>query len=549
MQAMTDKLPKLILAALILLLFLSCRSDAPVIFSIEPGIGRAGEFITLTGKNFGRTREDSFITIAGISPTGSAYQTWQDNRIVVRIPDSGDSGLVHVHVEGKRSNGVLFTNISVIPRPIDGEELSLLPRIASVNPPLGTPGSLITITGANFGSSRDSLSGGGVFFSWDSYAPSLAHFSAREPEFIEVSEIEFGYEFWSAREIRVRVPDGAVSGNMEIRTGHGTSRPVFFEVSGKPGHKNFRNRRIYSISYSVDIRVLEASRPNALYLWMPRPVISSSQRNVSLISRNAVPFVENHRGVSIFKLDNITTGSNHVINISFNVEVYEVETSIRPLFIRQERLPLSSVYTQSTNLIPANAVQIRSVVNTILGREQNPYRQARLIYDWMLNEMNIVESPASHHDNIISALEQREADSYNAALLFTAMARAAGLPAIPVAGVLINRNRQTLRHFWAEIWIDGFGWMPVDPAMGARAVPASFITIEDTANYYFGNLDNHRIAFSRGELNLSQMENRGRVVSRPRAYSLQNIWEEASGGLESYSSLWGDIIVTGIYVQ
>jgi hypothetical protein len=29
-------------------------------------------------------------------------------------------------------------------------------------------------------------------------------------------------------------------------------------------------------------------------------------------------------------------------------------------------------------------------------------------------------------------------------------------------------------------------------------------------------------------------------------YSLQNRWEEASGGLDSYSSLWSDISIDGI---
>jgi len=115
--------------------------------------------------------------------------------------------------------------------------------------------------------------------------------------------------------------------------------------------------------------------------------------------------------------------------------------------------------------------------------------------------------------------------------------------------VLVNRSGQTLRHYWTEIWIDGFGWLPVDPVMGAGAVAESFVTKQDTANYYFGNIDSQRIAFSRGELNLSQMDSRGRLVSHSKVYSLQNIWEEAVGGLESYSSFWGDITISGIYVQ
>ena len=521
--------------------------------------------ITLTGNNFGSSRDESYITIAGVSPTNSSYLLWQDNLIIIRIPELGDSGLVYVHKKGRKSNGVLFSNFANVPRPVDGEELGLEPRIAAITPQIGAPGSLITITGSNFGISRENSlqTASGVFFSWDFDSPSFNPYAVREPEFIEVSEIELGYESWSAREIRIRLPDGAVSGNMEIRTPHGSSRPVLFDVTGKPGYKNFKDKRSYIVTYSVDIRVLDASRPNALYLWIPNPTSSPSQRNVTLISRNMEPFVENHRGVSLYKLDNLTSGSNQSVNLSYSVEVFAVESGIRSASIRQERTPLSVLYTQSSELIPAADQHIKNTVSSITGREQNPYVKARAIYDWILANLQIT-SALTADKNIPAILDRKSADPYGAALLFTAMTRAAGVPCIPVAGVFIDRQGQTIRHYWAEIWIDNFGWLPVDPAMGSGAlkgtdsdsdgrralpIPLDVMTGRDLANYYFGNMDNQRIAFSRGEPVLSQIENRGRMITNKQSYSLQNVWEEAAGGLESYSSLWGDIQITGIYVQ
>ena len=531
---------------LFLAVLVSCDKTGPVISSIDPKIGVMGELVTLTGSYFGAERNESYVSIAGTAPTSASYHTWQDDLIIIRIPESGESGLVYVHVEGKKSNGVLFSNSAAVPKPIEGEEFGLEPRITSVSPQTGAPGTRITITGNNFGATRED---GGVFFSWDFESPSFNPHVVREPEFIEAAEIEFGYESWNSREIRVRLPDGTVSGNIEIRTVHGKSRPVFFDISGKPGSKTFKEKRSYTVNYSVDVRILEATRPNTLYLWIPKPVNSPSQRNANLISRSMNPFIENHRGVSLFKLDNLAAGVNHTINHSFHVEVYAQETSVRPLAVRQEQSPILAMYTQSSGLIPSDRQEIRTIVSTITGREQNPYVKARMLYDWVINNMQITEDVSSAVTDIVAALEQREADSYNAALLYTAMARASRLPCIPIAGVLINRNGQTLRHYWTEIWIDSFGWLPVDPAMGAGAVPSSYISKQDIVNYYFGNLDNLRIAFSRGEINLSLMESRGRQVSHTQSYSLQNIWEEAAGGLESYSSLWGDITISGIYVQ
>ncbi|MDR2541873.1 MAG: IPT/TIG domain-containing protein [Treponema sp.] len=550
----------LIYSLLVIFILLSCKVNVPVISSIDPSIGRIGEFITITGSNFGDSRDESYVTIAGIAPTSSSYDLWQDDKIIVRVPELGEAGLVYVHSKGRRSNGMLFSNTANVPRPVDGEELGLQPRITSVNPQAAAIGTLIIINGSNFGVTRENSmrasSMSGVFFSWDFSTGSFNPHIIREPEFIEAAEIEAGYEFWSAREIHVRLPDGAVSGNLEVRTQHGRSRPVFFDVSSRPGYKNFKDKRSYSISYSVDIRVNNATRPNSLYLWIPMPVTSPSQRNVTLISHNTEPFIENHRGVRLYKLDNLGPGVNHSIYLSFLVEVYAVETEIRHQSIRQElSSALSAMHTQSTELVPSDNPAIITQVNSIIGREPNPYLKARAIYDWILKNIEFVETSS----DVVNALENRQADIYTSILLFTAMARAARVPCIPLAGVLIDRNGQTLRHYWAEFWIDGFGWLPVDPAMGAGAVtieepynPLSPLqensaSERDLAAFYFGNSDNRRIAFSRGEVILSQMENRGRLVSHTPSYSMQNIWEEAIGGLESYSSLWRDITITGIY--
>jgi len=540
--------------SIFLLFFLSCDSKAPVITSIDPKIGRMGEVITLTGSNFGESRDEAYVTIAGIAPTNSSYHLWQDDCIIVRVPELGESGLVYVHTDGKKSNGMLFSNSAIVPRPVEGEELGLQPRITSVNPQSGSPGTLVVISGNNFGVLHENTSqSSGVFFSWDYDSGPVNPYVVREPEFIEVSEIEAGYESWNAREIRVRIPDGAVSGNIEVRTSHGTSRPVFFDVNNRSGIKNFKDKRSYTVNYPVDIRVLEAERPNTLYLWIPKPVNSPSQRNVSMIYRNIEPFIENHRGVSLFKLDNLVSGANQSVTLSYRVDVYAVETGVSPLSIRQDTTAVSALHTQNSELIPADNQRIRTIVSTAVGREQNPFLKARALYNWIIRNIEFNNDTQSAAD-IVTALEERRADTCNAALLFTAMTRAAGIPCIPIAGVLIDRQGQTTRHYWAEFWIEGFGWVPVDPAMGAGAVKIEGTsmqedTIQDHFNYYFGNIDNMRIAFSRGELTLSQIENRGRLVSHTQSYSLQNIWEEASGGLESYSSLWGNIAISGIYMQ
>ncbi|MDR3333857.1 MAG: IPT/TIG domain-containing protein [Treponema sp.] len=531
--------------------FSACEEETPLIVSIDPRVGTMGEVLTIRGHNFGNERDESYITIAGTPPTFSSYIQWTDESISLTIPEFGASGLVYVHRGDKKSNPAIFSNQATMPEPVSAADVGSGPRISSVEPGSGSIGSLVTIMGNGFGSSRE---GSGVFFSWDTAALTLMPVEATKSEQVEVFETEFGYELWSEREIRVRVPDGAASGDLEVRTSGGTSRPAMFTVTGKPGTKTFKDKRTYTISYTVNIQVQVATLPNTLYLWVPHPVTSGAQRNIELMSRNREPFVEHYRGATLFQFHDLGAKSGVGINLSYRVDVYTIETTLRSASIRQiSGSPIPAVYSLPSVLIPSDNPLVVTQTNAIIGRESNPYEKARKLYEWLIQEGGIQVRPLNN--GVVEALEEKRGDPYSAALLFCAMARAARVPAIPVAGVLIDRSRSTSRHYWAEFWIDGFGWIPVDPALGAGAAPADFNlrggtgADHEAAAYYFGNLDNQRIAFSRGQGIFSQMDPRGRLAVRNREYALQNLWEEAVGGLESYSSLWSDMTITGMYVQ
>jgi transglutaminase-like putative cysteine protease len=521
-----------------------CHPRTPVIYSIHPQIGNIGEPLTIRGANFGRERDVSYVTIAGIQPTGTSYLDWLEDEITIKVPEFSEAGLVYAHVKGRKSNGMLYANQATLPiqtiETVNGQGS----RIASITPQTGAIGTLLTITGAGFGNTRGI---GGVFFSWNAQKPVSAPAEAMSREFIEASDADFGIELWTEREIRVHVPDGAVSGNVEVRTPKGSSNSFSIDLSNRPGAKTFLDKRNYTVTVSVNVQTGAAEIPNTLYLWVPRPAASAAQRNTEMLSSSMEPFIENYRGTSLFKLENLTAGGETRLNFIWKVDVYSVETAVRPLSIRQEaNSPARDAYTKSVPQLPSDDARVKNQAAAILGREQNPYTKAQRIYEWMIGEFKF--RPDSGGD-VFTALGKKQADFYTAAMLYSTLLRCAGIPCLPVAGVLIGRNRQTMIHWWAEFWIDGFGWIPVDPVMGAGAVPAQFGDNSNRASYYFGNIDSRRIAFSRGFSNLAQMDPRGRTVTHGRSYSLQNLWEEAVGGIESYSSLWGDVTITGMYAQ
>jgi hypothetical protein len=530
--------------------FIACTNNRPYIASVEPKFGSEGDIITINGENFGEAGERAYITIAGERPTASSYLLWQDGMIKIKIARVGMSGLIYVFVNGRQSNGVVFSDREAIPQKPKEETVMAGPVISAVNPKIVFPGELVAITGSGFGASHEKI---GVFFTWN--------MSGRTTRLdLPVSASEGGYESWGEREIRVHVPDGAGTGVLTVADADYGGRSVEnpapiipgsqfnIEISATKGKKTLRDSREYIVALSTDVMVQEASVPNALYLALPRPIASASQQITRTLVKTGEPLAEDHRGTTLYRISDLKTGGAVQVSASYLVTVCSVETITAQISPTQNtKLPVYRTYLGKTPLIPAENTEIVAKAASITGRERNPYLKAQLIYRALRNDLNFNAEAAAGTEPALEALKTKAADSYSASLLFTALCRASGIPAAPYAGVLVNTDRSTVKHYWAAFWLDGIGWIPVDVAFGAGAVPENWPLRDGHAAWYFGNIDNQRIAFSFGETILAPIDPKGRTVSRDREYALQNIWEEAAGGLESYSSLWSDISISGIY--
>ena len=78
--------------------------------------------------------------------------------------------------------------------------------------------------------------------------------------------------------------------------------------------------------------------------------------------------------------------------------------------------------------------------------------------------------------------------------LFVALCRSKGIPARAVVGTFVNEARMR-PHVWAEFWIDGIGWIPVDPSIG-QAIARGGLSGQTDPEVVFGHLAPSRFAFS-----------------------------------------------------
>jgi hypothetical protein len=278
---------------------------------------------------------------------------------------------------------------------------------------------------------------------------------------------------------------------------------------------------------------------------MPQPITNANQTNKELISSSAEPLLSGYKDAALFRLDNLKSGSNKQISVSYLVDVYEISTTIIEAGLPQKtQSEFVKKWTSPSSIVTSDKQEIIDAAAAIVRSARNPYTKAKAIYNYLLNEIKITDDLVFL--DLADVIKEKKADAYLSALLFCAMCRSQGIASVPVYGIFVESEQTNRIHYWAMFWVDGIGWIPVDPALGSISASEPSNNLQG-AQYYFGNLDNSHIAFSQGEINLTQMEAHGRTTKHDRSYSTQNIWEESGDGIEAFSTNWSDITITGVY--
>ena len=526
----------------------------PEIVSVVPPVGSPGDLIVINGNNFGSSRDMGYVEIAGSKLTASSYISWTDNCIKIVLPANVQDGLLIVGTKEMRSKPALFANEVDIPVPVPAVQQVTKPIITMLSSDKVSIGEVLVISGNNFGDSKNQST---VLFTMDCNnkisEADYRNMSMLTENMIPASENDFDYISWSNTEISVRVPDGAYSGLVIVDTGREKSDPKEITINMDAGRKEYLNKKIYLVQYTADIADVVTNDISTITLRCPVPFSCPAQPNVEITEVLPEPIIMNYQNNLIHQ---ITKSRNNtpksLFKQTFVLPVYEVRSNVNSAKIgnyKDTEKNLLSGALRADALVPADAAEVKELSVKITGKEKNPWTKAKLIYDYMCDNLSIVSKVRNGDSDPLDLIKKGSGDAYDFAVIYTALLRAAEVPAYTDGGILVNQDLQTQSHWWCEFYIENVGWIPCDPALGAGLEYKKWTDseVEDEKAFYFGNMDSHHILFSRGWSQLKPFSADNKIVQQPRSFALQSIWEEANKDTAKYSSYWSVPVVKGVY--
>ncbi len=198
---------------------------------------------------------------------------------------------------------------------------------------------------------------------------------------------------------------------------------------------------------------------------------------------------------------------NRILTFTFDVTRQEV---IRKNFPKKES-PWDPAdyrpYLIETRLGPIDG-EIKKLADSIVAGQDSVLGRAKAVYDWTCE--NTYRNPDTRGcgvGDVYRLLQDPGGKCADISSIYVALARAAGVPAREVFGIRQGKNPiqdiSKWQHCWAEFYLPGYGWVPVDPADVRKMMLKENLTLSDKKttiwrNYFWGGIDAYRIKLGEG---------------------------------------------------
>jgi len=237
-----------------------------------------------------------------------------------------------------------------------------------------------------------------------------------------------------------------------------------------------------------------------LEVWVPLPSDTEFQRIRGLQIESPYPWSvrrEREHGNSYLYLSARQPHAGRLdVRIRFDADRTEVLSPAAGHAARPESRREDVVRYLKAEHFATLSPRVRDLARRITWGHRTPEGKARAIYDWLVDTMVYDKTtPGWGIGDTERACDVQKGNCTDFHSLFMSLARAEGIPTRFVIGFPLKRERAgTIAgyHCWAEFYLDGSGWVPVDASDASKTMEPA------RRDYLFGNLDPDRIQFTVG---------------------------------------------------
>jgi hypothetical protein len=229
----------------------------------------------------------------------------------------------------------------------------------------------------------------------------------------------------------------------------------------------------FRLNYTITVNANAVPDGEIIKCWLPFPREGHQrQTDIKLLSTNSDEYTiaSNDNPQRTIYMQKITIKDQPTIfKIALEVTNYSEVNLILPELVKPYDKDLDLYKTYTAERLPHIAFtdKIKNLSNQIVGDEKNPYLIAKKIFTWI--SQNIPWAGAREYSTLENisdyCVTNKHGDCGIETLLFMTLARYNGIPAKWQSGWMLHPGSVNL-HDWCEIYLEGYGWVPVDQSFG-----------------------------------------------------------------------------------
>lgn len=250
------------------------------------------------------------------------------------------------------------------------------------------------------------------------------------------------------------------------------------------------------ITYTLEVKPDAIPEGETLRCWLPYPRADHPrQTDVKFVSASEADYIfspQECRHSTLYMEKKAVKGQPTVFSHTFEYTSHGEWHDLKPEDIRpyDKTTDLYKEYTSEREKHIIFSPRLRELAARLTEGETNPLLQARRIFRWVNDHFPWASAREySTIENIPEyVLDNGHGDCGQVSLLFITLCRICGIPAHFQSGFMVHPGDWGM-HDWAEIYLEGIGWIPVDQSFG---IPPYARNAEEEG-FFLGGIDSWRL--------------------------------------------------------